>query len=120
MRATHFVVLSVFPCTRKSIDANIRTACRTYEKPTPYGVGFSLDYLSASLRRIREKTSVFERIKVAAHAATRTLGALFAIGTVLVVVLVGGVTRVAVVTTATTATVGTAVIAMVPEENGAA
>ena len=60
MRATHFVVLSVFPCTRKSIDANIRTACRTYEKPTPYGVGFSLDYLSASLRRIREKTSIFE------------------------------------------------------------
>ena len=67
--------------------------------------------MSSPLRRIREKTSVFERIKVAAHTTARTLGALFALGTVIVVVVVGRVTRVAV--GATAATTAAAVIAVI-------
>lgn len=59
------------------------------------------------------EASVLKRIKVAADAAARTLGTLFAIGTVLVVVLVGCVTRIAVVAAAAATTVGTTIIAIV-------
>lgn len=64
----------------------------------------------------RPYRSVLEQVEVAADATTRTLGTLLALGTVLVVVLVGGVPRVAVVTAGTVAavvTIGTAVIATV-------
>ena len=59
------------------------------------------------------EASVLKRIKVAADAAARTLGTLFAIGTVLVVVLVGCVTRIAVVAAAAATTVGTTIITIV-------
>ena len=59
------------------------------------------------------EVSVLKRIKVAADAAARTLGTLFAIGTVLVVVLVGCVTRIAVVAAAAATTVGTTIITIV-------
>ena len=61
-------------------------------------------------RPIRERDLVLERIKVATDAATRALGTLFAVGAVVVVVVVGGVARVTVRATATATGTATAVI----------
>ena len=61
-------------------------------------------------RPIRERDLVLERIKVATDAATRALSTLFAVGAVVVVVVVGGVARVAVRATATATGTATAVI----------
>ena len=61
-------------------------------------------------RPIRERDLVLERIKVATDAATRALSTLFAVGAVVVVVVVGGVARVTVRATATATGTATAVI----------
>ena len=61
-------------------------------------------------RPIRERDLVLERIKVATDAATRAPSTLFAVGAVVVVVVVGGVARVTVRATATATGTATAVI----------
>ena len=74
----------------------------------PYGLPVGEG--AAMPRPIRERDLVLERIKVATDAATRALSTLFAVGAVVVVVVVGGVARVTVRATATATGTATAVI----------